>query len=125
MKTKRPPIPTLRSSVPVFKAGLPPPARVRNTQRDAGRIRQRNSDRIMTRDKGLCQCARCRAAGSLKLASEVDHVLPLWAGGKEADSNRAAINRDCHAAKTKAETRMRARGYTPADPDEWLQWVEA
>lgn len=74
-------------------------------------------DRIMTRDRGICQCARCIASGQLRPAHQVDHVVPLWAGGAEADDNRAAINAKCHEAKTAAEAAMRAAG--AFDPAPW------
>lgn len=73
--------------------------------------------RILTRDFGVCQCAMCIRHGQLRPAHEVDHVVPLWAGGAESDSNRAAINRECHKAKTAAEAAMRAAG--AFDPEPW------
>lgn len=72
--------------------------------------------RILTRDRGVCQCARCIESGQLRPAHEVDHVVPLWAGGAEADSNRSAINRGCHKLKTAAEAAMRAAGAFDAEP---------
>ena len=67
-------------------------------------------ERIFRRDRGLCQCARCKATGDAQLASIVDHVVPLWAGGKEDDSNRSSISRECHDAKSRHEAACRARG---------------
>lgn len=71
--------------------------------------------RILRRDCGLCQCLVCRSAAALKVAHEVEHLIPLWAGGLEEDGNRYAIARDCHELKTRCEARMRAAGgYSPA-----------
>src|SRR5262245_28930556 len=39
---------------------------------------------------------------------EVDHVIPLWEGGLDIQSNRQTICLRCHAAKTAEETIRRA-----------------
>ena len=82
------------------------PVYVARVSRADPRIRER----ILSRDKGLCQCARCLQTGALLPAHQVDHVRPLWAGGAESDSNRCAINVECHKLKTSDESRMRALG---------------
>ncbi len=66
--------------------------------------------RILTRDAGLCQCARCRREGAIRFAELVDHTVPLWAGGREADSNRQSISSECHDLKSAHEAACRARG---------------
>ena len=84
-------------------------------------------DRILTRDRGVCRCAQCLQTGMLRPAHQVDHVVPLWAGGAESDFNRCSINRECHRLKTAAEARMRAM--LAFDPAEWstpcLLYVQA
>ena len=75
--------------------------------------------RIFDRDGGLCVCLRCRESGAVKLASIVDHRVPLWAGGREEDGNRASMHPDCHDAKSKDEARMRAAG--AFDPTLWVR----
>ena len=82
------------------------PVYVARTSRTDPRIRER----ILVRDKGLCHCAKCLQTGALKPAHQVDHVRPLWAGGTESDSNRCAINVECHKLKSADEARMRALG---------------
>ena len=74
-------------------------------------------DRILTRDAGVCRCARCLQTGALLPAQQVDHVVPLWAGGAERDANRCAINTECHKLKSAAEARMRSLG--AFDPAPW------
>lgn len=70
--------------------------------------------RILARDCGVCQCDRCKASGEVRLATIVDHKVPLWAGGAESDDNRQAINAECHDLKSADEARMRAAGgYVP------------
>ncbi len=71
------------------------------TTMGAGDVRIRGNSlqairrRIFTRDCGLCVCVRCRESGAVKVASIVDHRVPLWAGGREEDSNRASMHPDC------------------------------
>lgn len=84
-------------------------------ERIRGSALQAIRERILSRDYGMCQCARCKASGSLRLASIVDHVVPLWAGGKEDDGNRQAINTECHDLKSAHEARCRAQG-------SWVPW---
>ena len=80
-------------------------------ERIRGSSLQAIRERILTRDYGLCQCARCAKQGDTRPASIVDHITPLWAGGKERDDNRQAINAECHDAKSAHEAQCRARGH--------------
>lgn len=48
-------------------------------------------------------CRLCLAQGKRVQATEVDHIKALAAGGTEAWSNRQALCRPCHEAKSKAE----------------------
>ena len=98
---------------------LSPPAqrlapRLRTAKAGDNRIRgdtlQKIRERVLSDACGLCQCVRCRQTGRPLRASIVDHITPLWAGGREADSNRQAISRECHDAKSKHEAACRARG---------------
>lgn len=51
----------------------------------------------------LCQCDNCKARPVPLPAHEVDHIIPLAAGGTDDPDNLQAINRDCHRAKTDSE----------------------
>jgi 5-methylcytosine-specific restriction protein A len=98
-----------------IKPRLQPPAqRARvhysGDDRIRGRALQSIRERILTRDCGICQCERCKASGEVKPATLVDHITPLWMGGKEDDSNRQAINADCHDLKSAEEAKLRAAG---------------
>ena len=83
--------------------------------RDRGRPWMRTRERILKRDCGLCQCPDCKAAGRVRLAAEVDHIVPRWkwqylhgdAPGCEDDGNLQAMHPDCHRKKTSAEERER------------------
>lgn len=91
-----------------------PPSRLQPSR--AGDVRIRGSalqtirERILRRDGGICRCDRCKASGDVKLATIVDHRIPLWMGGREDDDNRQAINEDCHNLKSAEEAKLRARG---------------
>jgi 5-methylcytosine-specific restriction protein A len=67
----------------------------------------RTRERILSRDMGVCQCDECRATGAVKAATEVDHYVPLWKGGTDADENLRAINADCHRLKSAGEAAER------------------
>ena len=84
------------------------------TERIRGRELQRIRDRILSRDCGICRCDECRATGRLLPATEVDHTIPLWAGGREADDNRLSLSPECHAKKSAQEAEMRTKGESPA-----------
>lgn len=56
---------------------------------------------ILRRDRFLCQS--CKRSGKATAATEVDHVIPKWKGGKDVEGNLEAICSACHKAKTAAE----------------------
>lgn len=58
-------------------------------------------------------CVECEKQGRPALATELDHITPLWMGGKDNDANRQGLCHDCHAAKTAEEAKHRAAGTTP------------
>ena len=99
---------TLKARVEMLRKPRADLTPVRNA-RVKGSTGYRIRDAILTRDAGLCQCARCIRDGAIRLAHEVDHVVPIWAGGRESDDNRASINRECHRLKTADEAGMRVR----------------
>ena len=75
--------------------------------------------RVMRRDKGLCQ--ECLARGRLTQAVEVDHIVPLFKGGDDSDSNKKSLCADCHVLKTREDKGLRPSGACdsnglPVDP---------
>lgn len=78
------------------------------TERTRGGKWMRTRDRILRAANGLCQCDDCKKLAAPRLAHEVDHIVPLCAGGAGADHNLQALNADCHARKTAAEAGARA-----------------
>ncbi|UXC18549.1 HNH endonuclease [Comamonas squillarum] len=54
-------------------------------------------------------CCDCQAEGTVTAGQEVDHIIPLWQGGADDESNYATRCIPHHAAKTKREAAERAR----------------
>jgi 5-methylcytosine-specific restriction enzyme A len=48
-------------------------------------------------------CIKCKANGVVSLATEVDHIKSLFAGGDESMGNRQALCTDCHKEKTQID----------------------
>ena len=59
---------------------------------------------VIDRQDGICKRSYCDAP-----AVDVDHVLPLWSGGSNANDNLEALCTDCHKQKTAAEAKARAK----------------
>jgi len=53
---------------------------------------------------GVCKRSYCDAP-----AVDVDHILPLWSGGSNANDNLEGLCSDCHKQKTAAEAKARAK----------------
>lgn len=88
------------STAPASRVGMATTSEMSRTRGSAWMsIRQR----ILRRDKGLCQ--ECQRNGRLCEATQVDHVTPLHLGGRDNDTNLEAICTGCHDAKTAAEMR--------------------
>lgn len=71
----------------------PPPSRVK--------------DRIRDRQGNIC------ALSGLPLGSDdvvqYDHIVPLWLGGRNSESNLQAVTSESHKRKTAAEAKVRAK----------------
>jgi 5-methylcytosine-specific restriction protein A len=53
----------------------------------------------------------CEAEGRVTAADVVDHIVPLWDGGQDIDSNLQSLcQTPHHDAKSKAEAAKRSRG---------------
>lgn len=48
-------------------------------------------------------CVRCEQQGFVVKATELDHIIPLYKGGKDDDSNRQGLCSDCHKDKTRED----------------------
>jgi 5-methylcytosine-specific restriction endonuclease McrA len=58
-------------------------------------------------------CIDCQAEGRVTAAQELDHVVPLWQGGADDESNYASRCIEHHQAKTAREAQARAKGWAP------------
>lgn len=74
-------------------------------QRGYGAEWEQIRKRILARAKGLCECAECKELGRVRVAREVDHIVPKAQGGSDGDDNLQAMNVLCHKAKTLRERR--------------------
>lgn len=55
------------------------------------------------------QSWKCGICGEmLSEAFQIDHTVPLWKGGADAESNCSALCANCHAVKTQIEATERA-----------------
>jgi len=55
-------------------------------------------------------CRHCALLGVVALATQVDHVRPLWSGsGLDTDDNLQSLCAPCHAIKTASEASDRAK----------------
>jgi 5-methylcytosine-specific restriction protein A len=50
-------------------------------------------------------CVACLARGDVTVAAEVDHIVPLSKGGPDAEHNKQGLCRECHRAKTRADSK--------------------
>ena len=55
-------------------------------------------------------CATCIRQGLVGYGDELEHIVPLWQGGSESDSNREWICTNHHQIKTAAEAKQRVGG---------------
>lgn len=53
-------------------------------------------------------CAHCTEQGQTIVATQVDHIIPLWNGGADDESNYQSLCVPHHDAKTAAEAKERA-----------------
>lgn len=74
-------------------------------ERIRGRANQVRRERILSAHP---LCAACDAQGLTALATVVDHVVPLWKGGADHDTNLQPLCTSCHAAKSALEAAERA-----------------
>lgn len=72
---------------------------------EARDVSQKRKDACISRHGGICAYPQCNVSESLA----VDHIIPLWMGGKNEDSNLEPLCGPHHAAKTKREAALRAK----------------
>lgn len=104
----RPQVTVLRPSITMIARHAPEQV----AQRLRGAALQAMRKRIGNRDGWLCQCPECQASGQplqINLATlQVDHCIPLYAGGTNDPSNLRALHTNCHARITAAQAAERS-----------------
>lgn len=102
LQTLKPRLATVPSRVQMLK-GRPGAA---ERKRGSAGVKDRN--RIKARDFGMC--VLCQERGKVSIGREVDHKVPLWAGGSDEDDNKWLLCTPCHEEKTAREAADRAAG---------------
>jgi 5-methylcytosine-specific restriction protein A len=100
-------VPTLKARVSAQTSRLKTTAAQTETQtkRIMGRARQAIRRRHLQQEP---LCVLCKKRGWIAAATQIDHVIPLWDGGLDDDSNRQGLCDDCHAKKTSDESARRS-----------------
>ena len=88
---------------PTHQAFTPAPRQPR-FERVRGRALQQRRERFFHHHP---LCVECLKEDRVKEAVELDHVIPLWKGGADHESNEQGLCREHHAQKTAREQRER------------------
>lgn len=84
--------------------------RLRKAPRIGSTKRTRGSAWVAKRAKWLTEhplCRHCEQLGYVRMAQEVDHVVPLWEGGADDATNYQSLCVEHHQAKTAEEAKRR------------------
>lgn len=103
-------------SIPVrlktVKTRLTNGLQVGQTERVGGGRWKRFRDQVLAEEP---ICKLCDAKDRVSLATEVDHIKPLWDGGLEFDrANTQPLCCDCHIIKTSEEATLRSKRFNGA-----------
>lgn len=101
LQTLKPRLATLGSKVATLRHVRPD-----TVERKRGSAGVKDRNRIRERDCGLCQ--KCKQENRVSIGQAVDHIIPLWKGGSDEDSNKWLLCHECHDEKTKREASERA-----------------
>lgn len=75
-------------------------------ERVRGRALQTRRRKWFARDP---LCKRCKDAGRVSLAVDLDHVVPIEHGGADDESNLQGLCGPCHAEKTAEDRHYKPR----------------
>lgn len=78
------------------------------TKRITGRRLQKMREDLFMREP---LCAECKQAGRVTLATQRDHIIPLFEGGPDDETNEQGLCVPCHETKSLAEAQ---RGRYPS-----------
>ena len=99
----RPKLATLQPRVGIADLSIATPLK---PQTNAARLRGRRAQERRKRWFALHPlCVHCEQRGRTTIATQLDHVVPLFRGGVDDDSNFQSLCLACHQAKTADELR--------------------
>jgi 5-methylcytosine-specific restriction protein A len=75
------------------------------TPRIRGRALMVRNNRLSMR-KPLC--VECEKVDVVRVGTQWDHIIPLWEGGADHESNMQHLCDECHEIKTTEEAKRRA-----------------
>lgn len=55
-------------------------------------------------------CVMCQAEGRTTVATQLDHIMPLYKGGKDEPENRQSLCDVCHDVKTRRDLGQTIKG---------------
>ena len=58
-------------------------------------------------------CVMCQAQGRTTIATDLDHIVPLYKGGKDEPENRQGLCTSCHEVKTRRDMGQSVKGCGP------------
>jgi 5-methylcytosine-specific restriction enzyme A len=115
LRTLKPRVPLLNTSrVPLLRGNPNATPRLR------GRRLQRLRARILARDP-ICVYCQAKTPPVVRASVEVDHRIPLFKGGTDADDNLVGTCAECHAEKSARERGAKPRRRVGVDgaPEGW------
>lgn len=89
------------------------PTRLQRVAQHEGTQRLRGRAAVQRRSRWLQVhplCCMCEAEGRVTAATVPDHIVPLWKGGADDETNLQSLCAEHHDAKTAAEAAERAAG---------------
>jgi len=54
-------------------------------------------------------CRHCNERGTVRIATQVDHIVALVNGGSDDDSNKQPLCDECHKVKTTIDLRLTSK----------------
>lgn len=78
-------------------------------ERLSGRRNQARRQRLFRREP---LCRHCSVHGRVALATELDHVIPLYKGGSDTEDNTQPLCHACHYEKSQQDMNQRSRATT-------------
>ncbi len=85
-----------------------PASRIKTLDRRAGSTeRVRGRAWMDTRQRWITAHIACNQCGRVSLDNQLDHIVPLFEGGADDESNYQTLCVECHKVKTASEMQRR------------------